>query len=60
MIESYVPYDPGMSVCLANVNDLIALEGKYNLICLRGFERRIVKIKNGSSVHLAFYGYAMN
>ena len=49
------PYDPGMSVHLANLNDSIASEGKYHLICLRGFERKIVKIKKGSSVHdLAF------
>ena len=38
------PYDPGMPVGLANVNDLIALEGKYHLICLKGFQRKIVKI----------------
>ena len=49
------PDDPGMSVRLTNVNDLIASEGKYHLICLKGFERKIVKIKKGSSVHdLAF------
>ena len=45
------PYDPGMTVRLANVNDLIASEGKYHLICSRVFERKIVKIKKGSSVH---------
>ena len=42
------PYDPGMSIGLVNVNDLIASEGKYHLICLRGFEMKIVKRKKGS------------
>ena len=49
------PYDPGLSVCLASMNDLNASDGKYHLICLMGFKRKILKIMKALSVHkLAF------
>ena len=35
--------DYKLSVRLAGVNDLIAAEGKYHLICLRGYERSTSK-----------------
>ena len=43
--------DYKLSVHLAGVNDLIAAEGKYHLICLRAYERSTSKNGKGMRGH---------
>ena len=46
--------DYKLSVRLAGVNDLIAAEGKYHLICLRAYDPEHPKISSGTGRRVSF------